>query len=65
MCESKELIDKGVCDTGFIWNPCNCECEYNKSLDIGEYFDYSNCKCRKRLVDKSVEECTEILKKQD
>ena len=23
-CECKELIDKGSCDTGFIWNPSNC-----------------------------------------
>ena len=26
MSECKELIDKGVCDKGFIWNPSNCEC---------------------------------------
>ena len=25
--ECKELIDKGMCDIGFIWNPSNCECE--------------------------------------
>ena len=24
--ECKELIDKGVCYKGFIWNPSNCEC---------------------------------------
>ena len=24
-CEVKELIDKGVCDKGFIFNPSNCE----------------------------------------
>ena len=23
--ESKELIDKGISDEGFIWNPSNCE----------------------------------------
>ena len=22
-----------------------------KSCDVGEYLDYENCKCRKRLVD--------------
>ena len=22
-CECKELIDKGVCDEGYIWNPSN------------------------------------------
>ena len=58
-CECKELIDKGVCDKGFIWNPSNCECECDKSCYIGEYLDYENCKCRKKLVDKLVEECTE------
>ena len=57
----KELIDKGVCNKGFTWNPSNCECECDKSCDIGEYLDYSNCKCRKRLVDKLVEECTETI----
>ena len=38
-CECKELIDKGVCDKGFIWNPSNCKCECDKSCDIGEYLD--------------------------
>ena len=57
-CECKELVDKGVCDKGFIWNPSNCECECDKSCDIGEYLDYGNCKCRKSLIDKLVEECT-------
>ena len=57
--ECKELIDKGVCDKGFIFNASNCECECNKSCDIGEYLDYSNWKCRKKLYDKLVEECTE------
>ena len=26
-CECEELIDKGICDNAFIWNPSNCECE--------------------------------------
>ena len=30
-CECKELIDKGVCDKGYIFNPSNCECECDKS----------------------------------
>ena len=58
-CECKELIDKGVCDKGFIWNPSNCKCECDKLCDVGEYLDYENCKRRKKLVDKLVEECTE------
>ena len=55
------MIDKGVCDKGYIWNPSNCECECDKSCDIGEYLDYENCKCRKRLIDKLVDECTETV----
>ena len=60
-CECKELIDKGMCNKGFIWNPSNCECECDKACDIGEYLDYENCKCRKKLVDKLVDECTETV----
>ena len=30
------------CEKGFIWNPSNCECEYDKSCDIGEYLGYEN-----------------------
>ena len=32
------------------------ECECDKSCDVGEYLDYENCNCEKRLVDKLVEE---------
>ena len=60
-CECKELIDKCVCDKGYIWSPSNCECECDKSCDVGEYLDYKNCKCRKRLVDKLVDECNENI----
>ena len=60
-CECKELINKGICDKGFIWNPSNCECECDKNCDIGEYLDYENCKCRKKLVDKLIDECTETI----
>ena len=55
------MIDKGICDKGYAWNPSNCECECDKSCDFGEYLDYENCKCRKRLVDKLVEECNENI----
>ena len=44
ICECKELILKGRCDKGFIWNPSICDCD--KSCDIGEYLDYENGKCR-------------------
>ena len=60
-CECKESIDKGICDKGFVWNTSNCECECDKSCDIGEYLDYENCKCGKKLVDKLIDECTETI----
>ena len=60
-CECKELIDKGVCDKRFIWNPSNCEFECDKTCYIGEYLDYEHGKCRKELVDKLVDECTETI----
>ena len=60
-CECNELIDKSVCDPGFIWNPGNCECECDKSCDVGEYLNYKNLKCKKKLADKLVEEYTENI----
>ena len=59
--ECKELIDKGVYDKEYVWNPSNCECECDKSCDIGKYLDYEHCKYRKRLVDKLVDECNENI----
>ena len=34
-CECEELIEKGKCDNGFIWNPSICDCD--KSCDIAQY----------------------------
>ena len=55
------MINKGRCDKGFIWNPSNCEYGCNKSCDVGQYLDFKNCRCRKKLVDKLVEECREDI----
>ena len=60
-CECKELVDKGVCDKGYVWNPSNCECECNKSCSISEYLDHSSCKCKKKLIDPLLEECTKNI----
>ena len=59
--ECKELVDKGMCDKGFIWNPHNYECECDKTCDVGEYLDYENCKYRKTLVGKLFDECAETV----
>ena len=59
--ECKELINMLEGNWGYARNPSTCKCECDKSCDIGEHLDYENCKCRKRLVDKLVEECNENI----
>ena len=46
-------------DKGFFWHPSNCESECDESCNIGEYLDYKNFNCRKKIIDKLVEECSE------
>ena len=43
---TKEYVIKKV-----LWNPRNCECECDKSYNVGEYLDYENCKSRNKLID--------------
>ena len=59
ICECKKLIDKEVYDKGFIWNPSNCRCECAKACNTSQYLDYSDCKCKKKLIDVLIEKCTE------
>ena len=58
-CKCEELIDKGICDKRYAWNLSNYKCECDKSCDFGKYLDYENCKFKKILVDKLVEDCGE------
>ena len=61
-CACKEdLIDKLVCDEGYIWNPSTCTCDCNKYCKVGQYLDYGNCVCRKKLIDYLIEQCTNIV----
>ena len=61
-CECREeLSDKERCDKEFIWNPSNCNCECGKSCDVGEYLDYQNCKCRRKIVGELAEECSKNI----
>ena len=59
--ECKELVDSGIWDKGFIWNPSNYKCKCDKSCGIGEYLDYKSCACRNALVDRLVGECTNVI----
>ena len=60
-CKCKESSDKGRCDDRFIWKPSMYKCECDKSCDVGEDLDYANCKCRKRLIDKSILPCKDKI----
>ena len=57
----KNLLTKEDIIKEFIWNPTICESECDKSCDIGQYLDYKNCKCRKELISKLTEECSEDI----
>ena len=57
----KELIGKGRCDKGFIWNPSNFDCECDKSCDVEQYLDYKNWKCRKKIISELTEKCNENI----
>ena len=55
-----QLIKKCVVKNIF-WNPRNCQCECGKSCDVEKYLDYKNCKYKKKLINKLVEECSENI----
>ena len=63
-CEYKELIDKGVCDKGFILIQVIVNV-IDKSCNISQYLDYSDCKCKKKLVDLLIENVLKILIRQN
>ena len=61
-CECKEdLVSKLVCDKGYMWKPSTCTCECDKYCEIGQYLDYKNCVCRKKIIDDLIEQCTSIV----
>ena len=44
-----------------MWNPSTCSCECDKHCEVGQYLDYKNCLCRKKLIDDLIEQCTSIV----
>ena len=44
-----------------MWNSSTCACECNKYCKVGQYLDYKNCVCRKKLIDDLIEQCTSIV----
>ena len=65
-CECREeLSDRQICDKGFIWNPSNCNCECDESCNFGEWLDYENCKCRRKIAGSIVKKCSENIDKNE
>ena len=61
-CECKEgLVSKLVCNKGYMWNPSTCSCECDRYCETGQYLDYKNCVCRKKVIDDLTEQCTNIV----
>ena len=61
-CECKEdLVNKLACDEGYMWNPSTCSCECDSYCETGQYLDYKNCVCRKKIIDDLIEQCTSIV----
>ena len=44
-----------------MWNPSTYSCECDKYCKVGQYLDYKNCVCRKKLTDDLIEQCTSIV----
>ena len=61
-CECKEdLVSKLACDKGYMWNPSTCSCECDRYCETGQYLDYKNSVCRKKIIDDLIEQCTSIV----
>ena len=50
-----------MCDKGYMWNPSTCACECDKYCEIGQYLDYKNWVCRKKLIDDLMKQCTSVV----
>ena len=60
-CELKEFLGKDRCHDGFISNPSACKFECDELCDVGEYLNYVDWKCRKKLIDKLLERSREDI----
>ena len=57
----EDLISKLVCDKGYMWNPSTCPYECDRCCETGQYLDYKNCVCRKKIIDHLIEQYTSIV----
>ena len=50
-----------ACDKGYMWNPSTCSFKCDRYCETGQYLDYNNCVCRKKIIDDLIEQCTSIV----
>ena len=62
-CEYKELIDKGICDKGFIWNPSDCEYECDKHVMLVGICTMKIVSVKKKQLINQLKNVLKILKK--
>ena len=61
-CECKEdLVSKLARDKGYIWHPSTCSCKCDRYCETGQYLDYKNCVCRKKIIDDLIVQFTSIV----
>ena len=70
-CKCIRRLTSAISNIRQIWNKdkCRCECKEDlvntmvcdKSCSIGQYLDYKSCVCRNSLLDKLVEEFTNVI----
>ena len=61
-CKCKEdLVSKLAYDKGYMWNLSTCSCECDRYCEAGQYLDYKNCVCIKKIIDDLIEQCTSIV----
>ena len=57
----EDLVNKLVCDKGYMWNPSTWSCECDKYCKAGQYIEYRECVYRKKLIDDLIEQCTTVV----
>ena len=50
-----------ACDKGYMWNPSTYSFKCDRYCETGQYLDYNNCVCRKKIIDDLIEQCTSIV----
>ena len=49
------------CTKGYTWNPSICESQCDKWCKPAQYLDHKNCICKNKLIDRIIEECTNVI----